>query len=232
MKWRRQALTKHLSWSWCISRLSDMWNNVRFFEWDRFVKMDLLTYSFIDEPVNINESLPLLDNVQGKLIGIVRYCYCLELIRKDLMLVLQIFNHTESPELFKGFSPALLNFASVCCIVFMFLGIPGNLITIIALTRCKKVSIYDFTLKTRNRFHFSRKRFSRFAMQLQFLLSTSRVRTCYSVALIYHWLLAPSTTGDGFMVKESWMNNLFCDSSQLLQVIWCVGCSHFFVMVS
>lgn len=45
-------------------------------------------------------------------------------------------------ELFQGYSPALLTFASVCCIVYMMVGVPGNLITIIALFRCKKVRIY------------------------------------------------------------------------------------------
>ncbi|KAG5682434.1 hypothetical protein PVAND_011787 [Polypedilum vanderplanki] len=41
--------------------------------------------------------------------------------------------------LFKGFSPLLLYFASTCCFLFMLLGIPGNLFTIIALAKCKKV---------------------------------------------------------------------------------------------
>lgn len=44
-------------------------------------------------------------------------------------------------ELFLGYSPALLTFASVCCLVYMMVGVPGNLITIIALFRCKKVGI-------------------------------------------------------------------------------------------
>lgn len=43
-------------------------------------------------------------------------------------------------ELFKDYSEALLRFASVCCVLFMLVGIPGNLITIVALARCKKVS--------------------------------------------------------------------------------------------
>lgn len=43
-------------------------------------------------------------------------------------------------ELFQGYSPALLTFASICCMVYMMVGVPGNLITIIALFRCKKVS--------------------------------------------------------------------------------------------
>ncbi|CAD7086622.1 unnamed protein product [Hermetia illucens] len=42
-------------------------------------------------------------------------------------------------ELFHGYSPALLTFASAACICFMLVGVPGNLITIIALARCKKV---------------------------------------------------------------------------------------------
>lgn len=42
-------------------------------------------------------------------------------------------------ELFQGYSTALLRFASACCVLFMLVGIPGNLITIIALFRCKKV---------------------------------------------------------------------------------------------
>lgn len=44
-------------------------------------------------------------------------------------------------ELFQGYSPTLLTFASLCCIVYMMVGVPGNLITIIALFRCKKVSV-------------------------------------------------------------------------------------------
>lgn len=45
-------------------------------------------------------------------------------------------------ELFQGYSPALLTFASICCIIYMMVGVPGNLITIIALFRCKKVSVF------------------------------------------------------------------------------------------
>jgi hypothetical protein len=44
-----------------------------------------------------------------------------------------------SEELFHGYSASLLHFASACCIIFILVGIPGNLITIIALFRCKKV---------------------------------------------------------------------------------------------
>lgn len=42
-------------------------------------------------------------------------------------------------QLFQGYSTGLLTFASVVCYLFMLVGIPGNLITIIALARCKKV---------------------------------------------------------------------------------------------
>lgn len=42
--------------------------------------------------------------------------------------------------LFKDYPEPLLRFASACCVLFMLVGIPGNLITIIALARCKKVS--------------------------------------------------------------------------------------------
>lgn len=46
----------------------------------------------------------------------------------------------EFKNLFAGFSPVLLYFATICICVFMLVGIPGNLFTIIALARCKKVS--------------------------------------------------------------------------------------------
>ncbi|KAI5646174.1 7 transmembrane receptor (rhodopsin family) domain-containing protein [Phthorimaea operculella] len=42
-------------------------------------------------------------------------------------------------QLFKDYPDALLAFASACCVLFMLVGIPGNLITIVALARCKKV---------------------------------------------------------------------------------------------
>lgn len=44
-------------------------------------------------------------------------------------------------ELFIGYPDWLLTFASLCCCLFMVIGVPGNLITIVALARCKKVSI-------------------------------------------------------------------------------------------
>ena len=53
--------------------------------------------------------------------------------------LLNLFPEHPYENLFKGISPVLLYFASVCCVLFMLLGIPGNLCTIIALARCKKV---------------------------------------------------------------------------------------------
>ncbi|GAB0098128.1 G-protein coupled receptor moody [Sergentomyia squamirostris] len=41
--------------------------------------------------------------------------------------------------LFPNYSDSLLRFASIMCIIFALIGIPGNLITIVALARCKKV---------------------------------------------------------------------------------------------
>lgn len=54
-------------------------------------------------------------------------------------------NTDDSPEdilLFPGYSMALLQFAAACCLLFMIVGILGNLITIVALLGCKKVSHY------------------------------------------------------------------------------------------
>ncbi|XP_068629033.1 G-protein coupled receptor moody-like [Battus philenor] len=42
-------------------------------------------------------------------------------------------------KLFHNYPDGLLTFATVCCILFMCIGIPGNLITIIALARYEKV---------------------------------------------------------------------------------------------
>jgi len=41
--------------------------------------------------------------------------------------------------LFVGYPRWLLYFAAACCILFMLIGIPGNIITVIALFRTKKV---------------------------------------------------------------------------------------------
>lgn len=43
--------------------------------------------------------------------------------------------------LFVGYPRWLLCFAAGCCILFMLIGIPGNLITVMALFRTKKVSV-------------------------------------------------------------------------------------------
>lgn len=43
--------------------------------------------------------------------------------------------------LFRDYPESLLRFASACCVLFMLVGIPGNLITIVALARCKKVLV-------------------------------------------------------------------------------------------
>lgn len=53
-------------------------------------------------------------------------------------------------ELFTGYDQPLLRFAYISCMVFMLIGIPGNLITIIALARCKKVSTYIFSALNNN----------------------------------------------------------------------------------
>ncbi|XP_069173736.1 D(2) dopamine receptor [Procambarus clarkii] len=46
--------------------------------------------------------------------------------------------HGREP-LFADYPPHLLDFAVFCCVLFIVLGVPGNLITIIALVKCKKV---------------------------------------------------------------------------------------------
>jgi len=43
-------------------------------------------------------------------------------------------------DLFRDYDLALTQSAAVFCVIFIVLGVPGNLITIIALARCKKVS--------------------------------------------------------------------------------------------
>lgn len=47
-----------------------------------------------------------------------------------------------SLQLFEGYPKPLLQFTAVCCMLFMVIGIPGNLVTIFALTRCKKVRYF------------------------------------------------------------------------------------------
>lgn len=43
-------------------------------------------------------------------------------------------------DLFPDIPIEVTQFATFCCVLFMIVGIPGNLLTIIALARCKKVS--------------------------------------------------------------------------------------------
>lgn len=43
-------------------------------------------------------------------------------------------------ELFEGYSDELLNFAAIACIAFVVIGVPGNILTIVALSRGKQVS--------------------------------------------------------------------------------------------
>lgn len=57
----------------------------------------------------------------------------------DSFSVTTVNSSDVSEELFQGYSSTLLHFASACCVLFILVGIPGNLITIIALFRCKKV---------------------------------------------------------------------------------------------
>lgn len=62
------------------------------------------------------------------------------LLNYILILFLPFPDYVPDGKLFQGYPPALLTFASIACVTFIFLGVPGNLITIIALARCKKVS--------------------------------------------------------------------------------------------
>lgn len=41
--------------------------------------------------------------------------------------------------LFVGYSDGLLNFAAICCVIFVVIGVPGNIVTIVALLRSRKV---------------------------------------------------------------------------------------------
>lgn len=58
------------------------------------------------------------------------------------MSVEQLDAGTVSPDqenqLFEGYSDELLTFAWVACIVFIIIGVPGNLLTIVALSRGKQ----------------------------------------------------------------------------------------------
>lgn len=43
-------------------------------------------------------------------------------------------------DLFMDYGSLLTQLAAIFCVIFIIVGVPGNLITIIALARCKKVS--------------------------------------------------------------------------------------------
>lgn len=45
-------------------------------------------------------------------------------------------------EIFPNYPEELLQFALALCVIFILIGIPGNLVTITALAVCKKVSYY------------------------------------------------------------------------------------------
>ena len=55
-------------------------------------------------------------------------------------------NHhlNSTDDLFPDLPTQLTQFATGCCLLFILVGIPGNLLTIIALARCKKVSLKIF----------------------------------------------------------------------------------------
>ncbi|XP_074093599.1 G-protein coupled receptor moody [Cotesia typhae] len=57
----------------------------------------------------------------------------------SLLEKVEVIEHPESAILFNDYPQWLLYFAAGCCVLFMFIGIPGNLITIIALFRTKKM---------------------------------------------------------------------------------------------
>lgn len=53
----------------------------------------------------------------------------------------EVIEHPGSASLFAGYPAWLLAFAAGCCALFMLVGIPGNLITVAALFRTKKVGV-------------------------------------------------------------------------------------------
>lgn len=56
-------------------------------------------------------------------------------------------------ELFEGYSDELLTFASAACIVFIIVGVPGNLLTIIALSRGKQVRAFSTYIAFTSQIH-------------------------------------------------------------------------------
>lgn len=57
----------------------------------------------------------------------------------------EVLRDPGSAVLFIGYPRWLLHFAAGCCILFMLIGIPGNLFTIAALFRTKKVRVCTFS---------------------------------------------------------------------------------------
>ena len=55
-------------------------------------------------------------------------------------IIEEVIEDPGSASLFRDYPPWLLYFAAGCCVLFMSIGIPGNLITVAALFRTKKVS--------------------------------------------------------------------------------------------
>lgn len=65
----------------------------------------------------------------------------------SILGIKEVIENPDSAILFGDYPQWLLYFAAGCCVLFMFIGIPGNLITIVALFRTKKVSCYgDLTV--------------------------------------------------------------------------------------
>lgn len=64
----------------------------------------------------------------------------------DDVAIEEVLQDPGSVILFVGYPRWLLYFAATCCILFMLIGIPGNLITVIALFRTKKVCNYSYNI--------------------------------------------------------------------------------------
>ncbi|KAL7302083.1 hypothetical protein TKK_0005312 [Trichogramma kaykai] len=64
------------------------------------------------------------------------------LLLRRLMVLGGGHHYTEADHrsnLLKDYPPWLLTFAAACCVLFMLVGIPGNLLTLFALFRTKKI---------------------------------------------------------------------------------------------
>ena len=61
--------------------------------------------------------------------------------RNSDVAIEEMLQNPGSVILFVDYPRWLLCFAAACCILFMLVGIPGNLITVIALFRTKKVTV-------------------------------------------------------------------------------------------